>query len=130
MEEALKDMVFQFGYRGVVNGHPVISTGGLSALESAFDALGMDNPYILPEEGNTCEIAGCMEEISSGSHWGKLYLMLCHKHTRMAFRKSRRPKVKQYAIERESKRDKKTGFLTFDYKKSVGNLKHLPIKLE
>jgi hypothetical protein len=111
MEEALIDMVYQFGYRGVVNGKPVISTGGLSALESAFEALGWDDPYILSEEGNTCEIKGCMNEISSGQRWGKYYLRLCSKHGSMAFKKKRRPPVKEYAIERELKRDKITRLL-------------------
>jgi len=50
MKEALEDMIFQFGYRSVVNGKPVIFTGGLSALESAFEALGWDDPHYIPEE--------------------------------------------------------------------------------
>ena len=112
MKEALEDMVMQFGYRGVANKRPMITTGGLSALESAFEALGWDDPHYLKEEGNTCEIVGCMEESVSGLRWGKYYLRLCSKHSSMAFKKKRRPPVKKYAIERELKRDKKTGYLT------------------
>lgn len=111
MREALEDMIFQFGYHGVIKGKPVISTGGLSALESAFSALGWDDPYILKEEGNTCEIAGCMNEIASGTTWGDMYLSLCSEHSRMKRDKEERPLVKKYAIERELKRDKVTGFL-------------------
>ena len=112
MKEALEDMVLQYGYRTIKDGQPAIWTGGMSALESAFRALGWDDPHILPEDGNSCDIAGCMEEIASGQRWGKLYLRLCHKHSTKAFKKKRRPKVKKYALERESLRDKKTGFLT------------------
>jgi hypothetical protein len=111
MKEALEDMVYQFGYRDVVDGKPCITTGGLSALENAFEVLGWDDPYFVKEEGNTCEIKGCMVESSSGLNWGRLYLRLCSKHGRMAWQKKRRPPVKQYALERESKRDKKTGWL-------------------
>jgi hypothetical protein len=111
LKEALEDMVFQFGYRGVHNNQPCIITGGLSALESAFSAIGWDDPHILPEEGNTCDIKGCMNEPSSGQRWGRYYLRLCHKHGNMAWKKKRRPPVKDYAILRESKRDKKTGIL-------------------
>lgn len=111
MKEVLEDMVYQFGYQGVIKGKPVISTGGLSALESAFAALGWEDPHILSEEGNTCEIAGCMNEISSGLNWGRYYLSLCSKHSLMAFKKKRRPPVKEYAVKRELTRDKITGFL-------------------
>ena len=55
--------------------------------------------------------AGCMNEISSGQTWDDMYLSLCSKHSAMKYKKMRRPKVKEYAIKRESKRDKVTGFL-------------------
>ena len=111
MAEALEDMITQFGYQTIYDGKPCITTGGLSALESAFDALGWVNPHFIPEEGYTCEIDGCMRSISSGQKWGKLYLMLCSNHGHRAFLQKRRPKVKKYALERELKRDKKTGIL-------------------
>ena len=38
LREALEGMVWQFGYRGVKSGRPIIWTGGLSALEEAFEA--------------------------------------------------------------------------------------------
>ena len=112
VEEAIEDLIFQFGDRIVFKGKPAISTYGLSALESAFDVLGWSDPHFIPEEGNTCEIKGCMSEIGSGMNWGDLYLSLCHKHTGMALKNSEvRPEVKEYALKRESTRDKITGFL-------------------
>ena len=111
LKEALEDMIYQFGYRGVVNNKPVITTGGLSALESAFNALEWFDPHFIQEEGNTCEIVGCMEESSSGQNWGDMYLRLCYKHSAMLRNGEERPEVKDYAIERELKRDKTTGYL-------------------
>jgi hypothetical protein len=111
LREALEDMAFQFSYRSTHNNRPNLITGGLSALESAFNALGWDDPHPLPEEGNTCEIKGCMNEPTSGQHWGKMYLNLCYKHSEKLHWGRRRPPVKDYAILRESKRDKKTGIL-------------------
>ena len=48
-KDALEEMVWQFGHRGVKNNQPIIWTGGLSALESAFEALGWEDPHYLPE---------------------------------------------------------------------------------
>ena len=44
LREALADMVSQFAYRGTYEGRENLHTGGLSALESAFDALGLSDP--------------------------------------------------------------------------------------
>ena len=44
LREALADMVSQFAYRGTYEGRENLHTGGLSALESAFDALGISDP--------------------------------------------------------------------------------------
>ena len=104
VRSALESMVQQFGHRGVTNGKPIIWTGGLSALEEAFDALGWDDPRYLPEEGNTCEIEGCVEPFTSGWVWEGLYLQLCSGHSRDSFDGKRCPPVKAYAIEREARR--------------------------
>lgn len=109
--EALEDMVYQFGYRGVKDNRPMITTGGLSALESAFEALGWDDPHYVPEDGNTCDVAGCMTDITSGEFWEDMYLRLCFAHSRMKREGKKRPKIKDYAIKREANRDKVTGFL-------------------
>ena len=104
LREALESMVFQFGYRGVKNGQPTIWTGGLSALEEAFEALGWDNPTILPEEGLTCEVEGCMEEDTCGMRWGDMYLRVCSQHHMDCVHGLERPAVKAYAIHREAQR--------------------------
>ena len=111
MKEALEDMVWQFGYRGIKNRKPVIHTGGLSALERAFEALGWEDPHFIPEEGNTCEVKRCLEHDTCGTHWGDLYLRLCGKHIRDAHWNRTRPKIKQYALDREAKRDPITRIL-------------------
>jgi hypothetical protein len=112
-KEALGDMVFQFGYRGVKNGKPVIHTAGLSALERAFEALGWDDPHYLPEEGYTCEVVGCMEADTRGTHWGdsKLYLYLCLQHSMESCSDVPMPPIKQWALDREAKRNLVTGRL-------------------
>lgn len=116
--EALEDMVFQFGYRGVKNGKPVIHTAGLSALESAFEALGWDDPHYLPEQGYTCEIEGCVEPDVMGTPWknegeaNPPYLRLCSEHGNQQFKGEPRPQVKQYALDREAKRDPITRILS------------------
>ena len=112
-KEALEEMVWQFGYRGVKNNKPVIHTGGLSALESAFSVLGWDDTHYLPEEGYTCEVVGCMEEDTAGTHWGNsgLYLRLCHEHYMQSLKGGPIPPIKQWALDRESKRDPVTGCL-------------------
>ncbi len=109
-------MVFQFGYRGVKNNKPVIHTGGLSALEETFEALGWDDPHYLPEQGYTCEVVGCMNEDSAGTHWGdsKVYLRLCHKHYAQSYSGIPIPPIKQYALDREAKRDTNTGILPLE----------------
>ncbi len=113
IKEALESMVWQFGYRGVKNKKPVIHTGGLSALEEAFEALGWDDPHYLPEEGYTCEVVGCMEPDSAGVHWGddKLYLRLCHEHCHQSYSGVPMPPIKLWALDREAKRDPITGCL-------------------
>ena len=44
LKEALFDMVNQFAYHGTKDGVKVIHTGGMSALEDAFDVLGLPDP--------------------------------------------------------------------------------------
>lgn len=108
--EALESMVLQFGNRGTKNGKPTLYTGGLSALEDAFEALGWDNPHYLPEEGYTCEVEGCVEPIVCGCPWGAMYFHLCAKH-KDSMLDLPLPKIKKYAIERENKRDPVTHIL-------------------
>lgn len=59
LREALKDMVEQFAYRDEGTLGPVYNTGGLSALEQAFQVLGWEDPHPVPERA--CEMDGCMK---------------------------------------------------------------------
>ena len=49
LREALIDMVWQFAYEGTKNGKGVMYTGGLSALEGAFSALGLSDPITVED---------------------------------------------------------------------------------
>ena len=62
LRAALEDMVRQFAYWS--NSAGGIYTGGLSALEEAFDVLGWDDPYPLPDR--RCDEPGCMEDGTMG----------------------------------------------------------------
>src|SRR3990172_12682336 len=112
LREALEDMVFQYGYRGVKNGKPTLF-GASSAINSAFKVLGWDNPRYLPEEGYTCEGKGCMEADTCGTPWGKggPYLRICSEHYQMALEGEPMPEIKQYALDREATRDPITRIL-------------------
>ena len=58
--EALEGMVRQFAYYS--NG--AYRTGGLSALEDAFDVLGWDDPH--EDLSNACDEPGCRDEATCG----------------------------------------------------------------
>lgn len=105
IKSALESMVWQFGHHGVKNGKPIIWTGGLSALEEAFEVLGWQDPHYLQEKGNTCEIKGCVEPITSQTTWDDLYLCLCREHHHDCCSGKPRPPVKKYALKREATRD-------------------------
>jgi len=82
LEEALKDMVLQFGYQydGLKRRPPSLGTGGLSALESAFDLLGWNDPYPMPEA--SCDIVGCQKWTQAGVPFPNGdYLRLCSEHS-------------------------------------------------
>ena len=119
-KDALEGMVWQFGYRGVRDNKPTIWAGGLSALESAFEALGWENPHYLPDaEGYCCEIEGCVEPDTSGLTWDGLYLRLCRKHAYEYSKGKPCPQVKRWAIDREARRDPITRTLPSDIYKGV-----------
>jgi hypothetical protein len=63
LRDALEDMVNQFGYWTESGGG--VWTGGLSALESAFDALGWEDPHPLPHR--VCDEPGCTREGTIGT---------------------------------------------------------------
>ena len=107
IREALEDMVWQFAHNGVKDGRPMLYTGGLSALEGAFAALGWENPHYLTgeeAEQECCDIEGCMQFAVSGLRWDGLYLCLCATHTSQCADADPRPAIKRHALERESTR--------------------------
>ena len=104
--EALEEMVWQFAHRGTKGGKSALFTGGLSALESGFEALGWDDPhYVEDYNGVICDVEGCAEFVSNqGLNWhDKGYWRLCHEH---GFIKEPMPDMKQRAIKREASRGK------------------------
>jgi hypothetical protein len=49
LKEALISMMWQFAYYGTKNNVAVMHTGGLSALEDAFVALGLSDPITVAD---------------------------------------------------------------------------------
>jgi len=84
LREALAGMLRQFAYWTADGG---LTTGGLSALENAFDALGWDDPH--PDPAGRCEEPGCMRQRSCGMPTPDGYRWLCGEHYRLARRADR-----------------------------------------
>lgn len=78
IKEALEDMVYQFAYDSVKDGVPVLHSGGLSALEYAFEALGWSDPYPIPEQ--KCQIEGCSYRATCGIPTNNGYKRVCGEH--------------------------------------------------
>jgi len=74
--DALEHMVIQFGN---ANDRGELHTGGLSALEAAFDALGWNDPHPLPAS-YLCERAGCSRRSTCGTPTPEGYKRLCYEH--------------------------------------------------
>ena len=53
----IEDLTLQFGYKTTKDGVPVLTAGGLSALEGAFYVLGWEDPHPYPE--GACAVADC-----------------------------------------------------------------------
>lgn len=79
---ALEDMVRQFAYWSEKAGG--YWTGGLSALEEAFDVLGWEDPHPAPEA--RCGIEGCMLQATCGWPTATGYVRGCGHHYREAHR--------------------------------------------
>ncbi len=110
-KEALEDMVWQFAYR-FEDG--TLRTGGLSALESAFQTLGWKDPYKIKDcNGVICDVDGCCGFVScQGCAWRETgYWCLCSEHCAKAINGQPQPKMKRRALDREASRDKTTGIL-------------------
>ena len=90
LQDALESMVCQFAYWSEgVGGY---TTGGLSALEEAFEVLGWEDPHPAPEA--RCDEPGCMKQRTCGTPKiqgmgtaeGGEYRWTCHDHTLTAER--------------------------------------------
>jgi hypothetical protein len=75
--EALEGMVYQFAYWSDTAGG--FCTGGLSALEDAFEVLGWEDPHPVPEV--RCDEPGCLQRGAWAMNSASSTLM-CYKHWR------------------------------------------------
>jgi len=108
LRESLESMVWQYGFRGVRDGKPVIHTGDMSALEEAFEALGWEDPHPVPDvDGLVCDVEGCMEPVSDqGYSWSWTgYWMVCGNHSEGRLVGKGQPEMKRRAVQRENSRD-------------------------
>jgi hypothetical protein len=79
VKNALEDMCFQFAYTVETAEGPALGTGGLSALEEAFDVLGWDDPHFIPEQ--VCQWGHCLKRATCGTPTkDKGYLRVCGQH--------------------------------------------------
>ena len=78
LKEALEYMVYQFAYRIQDKGRLALSTGGLSALEGAFAALGWPDPK--PYTAGECDEPGCSAAVTCGTSTPQGYRSTCGKH--------------------------------------------------
>lgn len=78
--ETIEDLVRQFACHTVNDGVPAYSTGGLSAMERAFEILGWGDPHPAPEMA--CERLGCSEWATCGTPTDDGYKRLCSTHYR------------------------------------------------
>ena len=76
--EVIEDLLCQFAYRTKKNGRLALTTGGLSALESGFCAIGWDDPHPIPDA--ECQRDGCHEEATCGTPTPDGYKRLCGEH--------------------------------------------------
>ena len=74
--EIIEDLLHQFAYD---NNHGSIGTGGLSALEAAFDYVGWEDPHPLEEE-LICNNKACDRRATCGTPTDEGYQRLCYDH--------------------------------------------------
>ena len=78
LKDALEDMVNQFAYS--LDNPPRITTGGLSALEHAFDALGYPDPKEMPDRKCQYPYFNCQNTATCGTPTPDGYKMVCGIH--------------------------------------------------
>lgn len=79
---ALEGLAWQFAVRGSGPDGLTLSTGGLSALEDAFAALGWTDPQPVPDAGLACDVPGCRRWSTSGRATASGYQRVCDQHDR------------------------------------------------
>jgi hypothetical protein len=77
--EALEAMCRQFAYRGESKDGPTLVTGGLSALEDAFDVLEWGDNHPIPDL--QCDEPGCLKEATCGMPTDAGYRRVCYDHS-------------------------------------------------
>ena len=107
-KEALEDMVWQFAYRDTKGNKPVLHTGGLSALEGAFEVLGWEDPKVIEDtDGVICDVKNCPEWVTNqGMGWRNTgYWCLCSGHHEQSRSGKPKSQMKQRAMKRENSRN-------------------------
>jgi hypothetical protein len=79
--EALESMCIQFAFNTTHENAPALTTGGLSALEEAFAALGWSDPH--PIEWDKCDEPGCSKRTSCGFPTPNGYRRTCGEHSQI-----------------------------------------------
>ena len=114
--EALVGMVWQFAHKGQKNGKPIVFTGGLSALEDAFTALGWEDPHngtgamwngqIVEDGPWVCDVEGCGGwTVAQGTAWPDTgYWHCCSMHSEAYRSGGLKPIMKRRAKDREASR--------------------------
>lgn len=80
LRDALEGLLFQFAYDGKsIDGRPSLFTGGLSALEDAFEVMGWPDPYAHPDLA-CCDEPGCSQRATCGTPTPNGYRSVCGEH--------------------------------------------------
>ena len=77
---ALIDMLWQFAYRGEKGRRRTLHSGGLSALEHAFGAVGWRDPHYVTTESTSCDHGGCYRWATGGGPTPDGYKHCCSLH--------------------------------------------------
>lgn len=76
LREALESMVWQFAYR---SDHGTLYSGGLSALEEAFEVLDWNDPHKV-DPADLCDEPGCRRFPTCGTTTPGGYRSTCSQH--------------------------------------------------
>ena len=76
--DIIEGLAWQFGTRESVGCIPMLGTGRLPAMETAFTFLGW--PYLRPCPDQKCQVDGCNQWATCGMTKDRAYLRVCGKH--------------------------------------------------